>query len=542
MSEFPETQVAVQLVGSDELTLNSSKSVPTPGPHEILLKVEAVGLCFSDLKLLNQFDNHPRKSDVVDGIDQELLKGIQSYVPNEKPVVPGHEVVGRIVAVGDQVKHHKVGERCLVQTDYRQLPTAKSNAAFGYNFEGGLQEYTVLDERVVIDPSGERFLIPAGEEKSASAIALVEPWACVEDSYVTKERNRIKAGGKTLVVVAEDRQAIGIEESLSSEGAPAELIEIKPEAAADQPDETFDDIVYFGSDKATIEILNDKLIAEGIINIVLGGEKIGELVSVGVGRVHYGMTRWIGTTGSDASESYAVIPADGEIRPNDKVLIVGAGGPMGQMHVIRTLCLGIPGISVVGTDFDDNRIDALQAKAEPFAEAAGMPMRLVNPQNDPVKETFSYFALMAPIGALVASSIEDAEEGAIINIFAGIPAPTKHDLNLDRYIEQKCFMFGTSGSTIEDMKIVLSKLEGDKLDTNSSVDAISGMAGAIDGIHCVKDRTLAGKIIVYPMLHDMGLIPLAELSQHLPEVAEKLDNGKWTLEAEQALLQQHALN
>ena len=169
-------------------------------------------------------------------------------------------------------------------------------------------------------------------------------------------------------------------------------------------------------------------------------------------------------------------------------------------------------------------------------------MRLLNPQNDPLQETFSYFALMAPFGALVASSIEDADEGAIINIFAGIPAPTKHELNLDRYIEQKCFMFGTSGSTIEDMKIVLNKLQSDQLDTNSSVDAISGMAGAIDGIHCVKDRTLAGKIIVYPMLHDMGLIPLAELSEHLPEVAEKLENGKWTKEAERALLQQHALN
>ena len=143
---------------------------------------------------------------------------------------------------------------------------------------------------------------------------------------------------------------------------------------------------------------------------------------------------------------------------------------------------------------------------------------------------------MAPVGALVASAIQDADDGAIINIFAGIPAPTKHALDLDAYIEKRCFMFGTSGSTIDDMRIVLRKVERDGFDTNASVDAISGMAGAIDGIASVENRTLAGKIIVYPMLHDVGLIPLSELGRHYPTVAEKLDGGKWTREAEQELL------
>ena len=143
--------------------------------------------------------------------------------------MPGHEVVCRIVAVGEQVKKHKVGERCLVQTDYRQLPTAAgSNAAFGYNFDGGLQEYTLLDERVVIAPNGERFLIPVGEERGASAIALVEPWACVEDSYVTVERNRIKANGRLAIVVADGREANGVKESYSPSGEPAEVRTLSP--------------------------------------------------------------------------------------------------------------------------------------------------------------------------------------------------------------------------------------------------------------------------------------------------------------------------
>jgi len=38
----------------------------------------------------------------------------------------------------------------------------------------------------------------------------------------------------------------------------------------DLPDEGFDDIVYFGASRETIEVLNDKLAPSGIINIVLG--------------------------------------------------------------------------------------------------------------------------------------------------------------------------------------------------------------------------------------------------------------------------------
>jgi hypothetical protein len=237
-----------------------------------------------------------------------------NYVPGSKPTVPGHEVTCRIVAIGDQVRHHKVGERCLVQTDYRDLPTAGSASAFGYNFEGALQEYVLMDERVVIDKSGERFLIPVNEELSASAVALVEPWACVEDSYVNIERQAIKAGGR-LLIVADDPAEVKID-GLPCEagGKPGEVIRKTPAEAASVSNESCDDILYFGADKGTLEILNDKLAGRGIINVVLGGRKVGAPVNVGVGRVHYGMTRWIGTTGSNAAESYRNIPLTGEIR------------------------------------------------------------------------------------------------------------------------------------------------------------------------------------------------------------------------------------
>ena len=552
---LPRTQHAVQLVGPGELVLNASKEVPEPTAHEILAKVEAVGLCFSDLKLLKQFSQHARKSEVVGGIPPEVLSTMRNYVPNDKPTVPGHEVVCRIVAVGPQVKHHKVGERCLVQTDYRFLPTANSNAAFGYNFEGGLQEYFLIDERVVIEPeTGERFLIPVKEDLPRSAVALVEPWACVEDSYVNEERQCIRAGGKLLVVADAGHAVKGLAAAFCHQGKPAAVTHLLAEAAQlaavealgvlarkassieSLPFEEFDDIVYFGASRATIEALNDKLAPRGIFNLVLGGKKVGEPANIGVGRIHYGMTRWTGTTGDDASEAYKGIPRDGEVRDGDSVLVIGAGGPMGQMHVIRDICSGKKHLKVIATDLDSSRLAALDRKAKPMADANKVEYKTINTKETPLTGEYSYIALMAPVPALVADAVKRSAPGAIINIFAGIPAPVKHPIDLDTYVERRAFMFGTSGSRIEDMKIVLDKVTGGSLNTNSSVDAVSGMAGAMKGLEAVEKATLAGKIIVYPQLHELGLTPLSELKDKFPTVAAKLADGQWCREAEDELL------
>ncbi|HVT83042.1 MAG TPA: alcohol dehydrogenase, partial [Phycisphaerae bacterium] len=100
----------------------------------------------------------------------------------------------------------------------------------------------------------------------------------------------------------------------------------------------------------------------------------------------------------------------------------------------------------------------------------------------------------------------------------------------------RLYMFGTSGSVIEDMRIVLRKVESDQLDTNTSLDAVSGMAGATDGIKAIENRTLAGKIIVYPSLHNVPLIPLNDLHKHYPTVAALLINGQWNKKAEAEFL------
>jgi threonine dehydrogenase-like Zn-dependent dehydrogenase len=551
---LPASQNAVQLVGPGRLVLNRSKDVPQPGPHQIVVKVEAVGLCFSDLKLWNQFSAHPRKGEIVSGIAPEVLQQIPSYVPGELPTVPGHEVSCRIVAVGSDVTRHRVGERCLVQTDYRTLPTKGSNAAFGYNFEGGLQEYVLMDERVVVDTvTGVRALIAVSEEPSASAVALVEPWACVENSYSTTNRRTLAPRGRLLVVAEDGHAVMGLAEAAKPGQPPASVTivaaaevdlpwagpsvaVIRASDVRDLPDASFDDIVYFGASKLTIEVLNDKLAVGAIINVVLAGATIGAPVSVGVGRVHYEATRWIGTVANSAAESYVTVPPSGELRPGDSLLAVGAAGPMGQMHILRSLSADVDGLSVVGTDLDDARLRSLLAKAQPVAQANGVSLRLLNTSSQPLVGTFSYHLILVPMPSLVADAVQSSEDRGLINIFAGIAVATRHDIDLDAYIARRCYMFGSSGSVVSDMEVLLDRIATGRLDTNLSVDAVSGMAGAADGLAALQDRTMAGKIVIYPSLHEVGLLSLADLSGAFPTVASKLADGHWCLEAERELL------
>jgi len=553
MTDLPQTQYAVQLVGPDELILNKSKEVPRPGRHQILCRVEAVGLCFSDLKLLKQFSSHVRKSEVVSGVDLDILKEIPSYVPGEAATVPGHEAVVRIEAVGPGVEDFKPGQRFLVQTDYRWVRTATSNGALGYNFEGALAEYVLMDKRVITSPEGDSMLLPVSEELSGSAVALVEPWACVEDAYASTERTSLKTGGNMLVIADVEVPENAFGDLFSRYGKPAQITWIskspppelnvaitKAANVAELTDANYDDVIYFGSVPEAVEKLFAKVALKGILNIVLCGGKFGRNVVTMVGRVHYGGIRIIGTTGSDPAESMEIIPDTDEIRPGDKINIIGAGGPMGMMHVIRNICQGVESVSVFGSDVDDGRLAALSKIAAPLAEKNGVQYKPYNPTKEETPGAFDYTALMAPIPALVAAAVHDSTERGLINIFAGIPATVTGEIDLDAYIEKRLYFIGTSGSTLEDMKLMLSKAESGRLDTNLSVAAISGFEGATDGIRAVENRSIAGKIIVYPACRSLGLVTLQEIPEKMPEVAECLNDGLWTRQAEQKLLEKYS--
>lgn len=544
MPDLPATQYAIQFTGKDEVFLNTAKPVDAIGPTQILLQVEACGICFSDTKLLHAFADHPRKSAVVSGLSADELAQVPSYRPGAEPTVPGHEPVARVVAVGDQVTHYQVGERVLVQADWRHLPTAASNGAFGYNFEGALQEYVVVDERIVVH-EGEEFMLRVSDAPTAAQVALVEPWSTVEASYSRAERNTLAAGGRLLVVADAGVTPSGLEPLLAAarpgsiEVAGADPAAVDPQAVAiglHQVEPGLGDILYFGSDAATVERLSALLGARSLLCVVLGGATLDRLVNLDVGRVHYDFTRYIGTTGSDPAEAYAHIPAKGEIRAGDSVAIIGAAGPMGLMHTVRTVSLGLPGVTVDAADVNDERLAHLAAVVEPTAAERGAPFRVVNSTVTPLEPGYGYVTCLVPVPALLSQAVDLAGEGAIVNAFAGFAAGTLAELDLQGIIERHVFLIGTSGSEMTDMRTLLTKLETGALDTAISLDAVCGMAGFSDAIDAVNNRTSGGKIMVYPGLHDLGFVRLYELAEKLPEVAAAMNDGRWTKSAEAALL------
>jgi propanol-preferring alcohol dehydrogenase len=107
---------------------------PQPGPKELLLKVAACGVCHTDLH-------------TVEG-DLQLPR---------LPLVPGHQIVARVEALGPGAGRYKIGDRVGVPWLYktcgeceyckRSLENMCDKALFtGYNVDGGYAEYTVVHE------------------------------------------------------------------------------------------------------------------------------------------------------------------------------------------------------------------------------------------------------------------------------------------------------------------------------------------------------------------------------------------------------------
>jgi propanol-preferring alcohol dehydrogenase len=126
---------------------------PAPGPEQVLLRVRACGVCRTDLH-------------VADG-----------ELPNPKlPLVPGHEIVGTVVARGAKVDRFADGDRvgvpwlgftCGVCRYCRAgRENLCENARFtGYQIDGGYAAHTVADQRYC-------FRLPAGYPDAAAAPLL----------------------------------------------------------------------------------------------------------------------------------------------------------------------------------------------------------------------------------------------------------------------------------------------------------------------------------------------------------------------------------
>jgi alcohol dehydrogenase, propanol-preferring len=109
--------------------------VPTPDAHQVLIRVHACGICRTDLHI----------------VDGELTE------PN-LPLIPGHQIVGTIAAMGNEVQQMQLGDRVGVPwlgytcRHCRYCLSGRENlcdrAEFtGYQRQGGYAEYTVADAR-----------------------------------------------------------------------------------------------------------------------------------------------------------------------------------------------------------------------------------------------------------------------------------------------------------------------------------------------------------------------------------------------------------
>ncbi|WP_329123781.1 NUDIX domain-containing protein [Streptomyces sp. NBC_01465] len=527
----PSTHTAVQITGPDQARLVRDKPVPVPADGQILARVECVGLCFSDVKLRHQFDRHVRKSPVL---HDDSLRDSPSYVPGELPTVPGHEVVLRVVAVGGGVSSAVVGGRYVVQANFRDLATAASTGAFGYNFEGGLQQYVLLDERATVAADGESYLIPAPEEPSASQLALVEPWSCVEHAYAVRERRQLRAGGTVLVAGTGGPGGLDLSGSGRRLGTAevAGLTVVEPAALAPR---SVDDLLYRGSDADELERLLPLVANDGLVLIATGGGRFGRPVDVPVGRVHYQNLRIAATTSDDFADCLDAIPSTGELRDGDHVNVVGAGGPTGVMAMVRAIVSSRPKALVEGAVRNPARAAALDHRVARTAAERGVEVRLFDPETEHPRGPVDYCFVMAPVPDLIRTAIADAAGHGIVNVFAGIATDAPCPIDLDTYTVKRLYFVGTSGSGVADMRAVLAQVADGRLDTNLSVGAVSGMAGALDGLDAVRDRRIPGKVVVYPALDDLPLLDLGEMVARYPSVGPLLRDGCWTGPAEREL-------
>ena len=158
--------------------------MPEPGPDEVLVRHDAVGLCFSDIKVINLGQNHPRIH------DRDI---------REEPIVLGHEVSLTVVQVGQNLREqYRVGDRFIVQAD---IDVKGKNYAYGYMMQGGLSKYGIADQRVLNGDAG-NYLIPVRPQTGYAESALTEPWACVTAAYSLKYRTEPKAGGTMWIIGA----------------------------------------------------------------------------------------------------------------------------------------------------------------------------------------------------------------------------------------------------------------------------------------------------------------------------------------------------
>ncbi len=524
--------------------------MPTYGPDELLVRHDACGLCFSDIKVISLGEKHPR-----------IYRD-----PKTNPITLGHEIAMTVVGVGDNLKdQYKVGDRFTIQAD---VFIDGVGYAYGYEIQGGLSEYNVIDQRILNGDDG-NYLIPVQPETGYAESALTEPWACVTAAYQLQYRTGLKPGGVTWIVGIHANPnhnytlSAGFEPashperlyltavpdylaaSLAARAADLGVEVVDVPDVANPPEGMIDDIILLGADKALIETVSPRLANFGIVALVCDQPLAGK-VSVDIGRVHYNRWVYVGTTSTEISDAYTDTPVRATLKPGGRALFVGAGGPMGRMHVQRAIQISDGPSVMVCSDVSNLRLSDLEETFAAEARAKGIEFICLNPMEKEAYAAgmapfraggFDDIIVLAPVPAVIADAATWMAPRGVMNVFAGVARGTMTTLDLSDTYLKDTRVIGHSASSIDDLREMLHQAESGVLSPNRSVAAVGSLSAARDGLFAVQDTSFPGKVVIWPQIKDFPLTSLHELKDRLPTVYAKLKNGKeWTKEAEEEFL------
>ena len=528
-----------------------------PGDDQLLVRIDSVGVCFSDIKVLKQGSSHPKL------YNRDMRK---------EPTRLGHEVSLTVIKVGKDLQDtYHAGQRLAVQPDIYQ--NGKSTA-YGYTVPGGLTQYHLIGKEVLITDSG-ACLLPVANDMGYAESSLLEPWGCVMGAYTQRRRLQPKVGGKLWIIGQPGDQteysfSAGLEApaTIVLTNAPASIKKLAAVTNATIIERNTNDVKDYGAinreltegvgfdDIAVLKPTSASAVSEiarfiarrGSCNLV-GTEPLDGLSSVDLGRLHYDYISFIGTCGTDIAASYGEQRNRCELRAGGTTVFVGAGGPMGQMHVQRALEHPDGPYMVIATDISDERLQTLKDMFIPLAKKQGRVIMFFNPVES--KQPFYDFVMQAtqnqgaddvvvsvPNATLMEEGGSVMKPDGMLVLFAGVPNGTMGKLNLSNVFLANAEYTGTSGLTIDDQSLVMQKRVAGTLSPGRSVAAISGLDNAPQAIQSVQEGKYPGKVVIFPQLPHLPLMGLKELQENLPEVAAKLGPDlMWTNEAEEVLIE-----
>jgi NADPH:quinone reductase-like Zn-dependent oxidoreductase len=192
MNDIPNVMRGVQLIGHgglDKLVLRDDIAVPTPGPRDVLIKVNASAVNNTDLNTRLGWYSKSKGDSSDAGWSGTAI---------QFPRIQGADVCGKVVAVGEQVDSSLLNERVLVEPCILEAGGKSLDQPwyFGSECDGGFAEYTVVAARYA--------------HRINSQLSDVE-LASFPCSYSTAENllTRANVGGNDVVLVTGASGGVG---------------------------------------------------------------------------------------------------------------------------------------------------------------------------------------------------------------------------------------------------------------------------------------------------------------------------------------------